>query len=115
MKTGKTIQELAAEITRQAESKHDYVATTEAMSIVADFDQPIAGAEPVPSVSLRLGNKGRYPLNDIAHDQIAEHVKVPKPYYDRMRREAHGPDSRLPGSRFPVGQIPDRSRQHRLR
>jgi hypothetical protein len=86
MKTGKTIQELAAEIQRQANSKHDYVATTEAMSIVADFETAPTGS--VPSVSLKLGDKGNFPLNDIAHDQIAEHVKVPKPYYDRMRKEA---------------------------
>jgi len=90
MKTGKTVTELAIEIQRQAKAKRDFVADTASLSFVADFEAPsIEGPQaPVPEVSLRLGNKARIPLNDIAHDQIAEHVKIPRPYYDRMRREA---------------------------
>ena len=80
MKTGKTITELATEIQRQAKSKKDFVASTESLAFVPE----------TTDVTLRLGNTARIPVGDIAHDQIAEYTKVPKPYYDRMRREAPG-------------------------
>lgn len=79
MKTGKTLMELASEIERQAKTKHDYVADTRAMTVVAD-----AGV----GIALKLADTGTFLLGDIAHDQIAEHVKIPKPYYERMRKEA---------------------------
>lgn len=78
MKTGKTIQELATEIMRQAEHKHDYVADTKALEVV-----PESG-----DVQLRLGSTGSFRINDVAHGQIAEHAKIPRQYYDRMRKEA---------------------------
>lgn len=80
MKTGKTIQELATEIARQAESKRDYVATTAVMDIIP-LDKDYGG------VSLGLGYKGIFPINDLTHKQIAEYTGIPKPYYDKMRRE----------------------------
>lgn len=83
MKTGKSLQDLAAEIERQAKTKTDYVAATPAMSIV-----PTPPASEPPQIALKLGDKGLFPIGDIAHDQIAEHVKIPKPYYERMRRSA---------------------------
>jgi hypothetical protein len=79
MKTGKTIQELAAEIARQADSKHDYVAKTTVMDVAPTIDNRVA---------LVLQDKGAFPINDIAHGQIAEHTGIHKTYYDKMRREA---------------------------
>lgn len=78
MKTGRNLQELAAEIMRQAETKKDYVASTAVMKV-----------EPLPSgdVGLKVGDTGTFPINDLAHGQIAEFTKIPKPYYDKMRRE----------------------------
>lgn len=77
MKTGKSLSDLAAEIERQMKSKKDYVATTALSKIVVDPTGP----------RLALGDVGTFKVGDIAHDQIAEHVKIPKQYYDRMRRE----------------------------
>jgi hypothetical protein len=77
MKAGKDLKELAAEIMRQAETKKDYIASTAVMKV-----------EPFENdVGLRVGDKGVFPINDIAHNQIAEHVKIPRQYYDKMRKE----------------------------
>lgn len=79
MKTGKRdLQELAAEIMRQAETKKDYVASTAVMKV-----EPMG----LGRIGLRVGETGVYPINDLAHGQIAEHVKIPRQYYDRMRKE----------------------------
>ena len=78
MKTGKKdLQELAVEIMRQAETKKDYVASTASMKL-----------EPTETgVGLRLGDMPAFPINNLAHGQIAEFTKIPKPYYDRMREQ----------------------------
>lgn len=78
MKTGKNIQELAAEIARQAATKHDYVADTRS-TLVEAVDGTIV---------MDLAEHGRLGINKIAHDQIAEHVKIPKAYYDRALTQA---------------------------
>lgn len=81
MKIGKSLQELAAEIERQAASKKDYVAHLDAVSMTADAGK----------VKLRLGSlgeKGTFGVTEIAHSQIAEHTKIPKKYYDQMREKA---------------------------
>ncbi len=78
MKAGKSLQDLAIEIERQAKSKKDYVAKLDAVTMVADQDVP----------KLHLEGTGTFGIRDIAHNQIAEHVKVPRAYYDRMRTEA---------------------------
>lgn len=80
MKTGKTLSELAAEIERQAKTKKDFVAGTTAMEVHTNPD-------PAGEVQLRLGDKMNFGINDIAHEQIAEHTGIPKKYYDRMRKE----------------------------
>src|SRR5262245_26348866 len=79
MKAGRDLQSLAAEIERQAKTKKDFVARTDVMEVV-----PKEGRE----LALRLGDAGEYPISDIAHNQIAEHTKIPKVYYDKMRDDA---------------------------
>lgn len=76
MKTGKTLTELATEIERQHNMKHDYVADTRKVEITDKGTMVLNG---VP---------GEFAIGDIAHGQIADHTKVPKQYYDRMVREA---------------------------
>lgn len=80
MKAGKAdLQALAVEIMRQAETKKDYVASTASMKV-----EPLDGGK----IGLRVGDKGVFPINDLAHGQIAEFTKVPKAYYEKMRKEA---------------------------
>lgn len=78
MKTGKSLQQLAAEIERQAETRKDYVAPLASLTM-----HPLAN-------DCALGVKGvdTFDINDLAHRQIGDHVGVPAKYYDRMRREA---------------------------
>jgi hypothetical protein len=80
MKQGRTLAELAAELDRQHRTKHDYLADTRKIEIT------VADGKPVMS----LAADGQRPLaiRDIAHNQIAEHTSIPRPYYDRMRKEA---------------------------
>jgi hypothetical protein len=78
MKNGKTLSELAAEIERQHLTKKDYVANLDAVTMVSDSGVPKLAVEGV----------GSFGVNDIAHNQIAEHAKIDRRYYDRMRREA---------------------------
>ena len=81
MKTGRSLQDLAAEIERQNDSKKDYVASTSLMTIEPQADG---------RVSLGLPGKGAFPINDIAHSQIAEHTGIPRRYYDKCLKEAPG-------------------------
>jgi hypothetical protein len=78
MKTGRTIQELAQEVMRQAQTKSDWQTNTENMRPVLVDDH----------LELAISDKFQLPIRDLAHDQIAEHVGIPKRYYDRMRAEA---------------------------
>lgn len=74
MKTGKTINELAAEITRQAESKKDYIADTRAIKMNSG-DR---------GISLTGLNGSEYGITKNCHQQIGARVRIPKMYYDRM-------------------------------
>lgn len=86
MKTGKSLSELAAEIERQHKTKKDYVAGTTSMVVHAE---PVNenGRPGALAPRLKVGDDLDFNINDIAHDQIAEHTGIPKRYYDRMRTE----------------------------
>ena len=75
MKTGKTLQELAAEIQRQTDAKKDFVADSSKLEL-------LAGGQ------LSLGEAGSFTPTEHCHSQIASHLKIPRPYYDRMRTES---------------------------
>lgn len=83
MKQGKSLMELAQEITRQAESKKDYIADTRKLSMratSADTDNPSAQV-------VLDGVNGGMALRATAHAQMATTLGIPKPYYDRMLAE----------------------------
>ncbi len=74
------MRELLEEVTRQSESKRDYLAHSRTMSVSTHTDGsflevPTPTGEPLP-------------IKDTAHGQIAERVGIPKAYYDRMRENA---------------------------
>lgn len=77
MKKGRTLTELAQEIERQKETKRDFKAPASALRIhsngVSKID--LGGGQPME-------------VGEVAHDQIAEKVGIPRKYYDRMREEA---------------------------
>lgn len=80
MKAGRTLQDLAAELTRQRETRRDFIVPTPLMKIDTKSE---AG-----SVVL-LENKGvgveKLEVKDWAHGQISAHLQIPKQYYDRIR------------------------------
>jgi len=77
VKTGKTLTELAAELTRQQDAKHDYIADTDVLSISPDEG----------CTKLRIGDQ-ELEATDNCHRQIGTHVGIPAKYYDRLRNEA---------------------------
>ena len=77
MKSGKTLQELAAEIERRANAKQDVVVSTSLVTMEA-------GETSAAGVRLNVADKFNFGINGTAHGQIAEHADIPKKYYDRM-------------------------------
>lgn len=80
MKTGRTLQELAIELDRQVDAKRDFVVESGAMHMDVVDERP----------ELRIGTVGAYEafgMNEIAHRQVGQHLKIPAQYYDRMRQE----------------------------
>jgi hypothetical protein len=73
MKTGKTIVDLANEIERRRDAKRDFVVPTKHL-------------EYAPTGQLLFGNEV-VEVGDLAHQQIAGHLGIPKPYYDRMKAD----------------------------
>ena len=74
MKTGLSLQELAAKITAQSEAKNDYVADTRQLQVIGD--------------QMVVENEGEFDLTNHAQGQIATYTGIPRKYYDRMRAEA---------------------------
>ena len=83
MKTGRSLQDLAREIERQANAKRDYIAPTAKMEL-------IAATPPQFALGDQGGPREVCGLNEVANAQLAEYTGVPKVYYDRMRAEAPG-------------------------
>lgn len=79
MKEGLTLEEMAAEITRQSKLKADYLVDTRNLQLEACgsdvylhmFDNNMEPVEPLE-------------VNQIAHRQLGTHLKIPASYYDRM-------------------------------
>lgn len=83
MKTGLSLTQLAQELERQATTKRDFLAPERQLQV------EVVDAE-VPTVQLRMGPAGRLPLTPHAHGQVAEHLGIPKAYYDRLLQQAPG-------------------------
>lgn len=79
MKQGKTLQELAAELTRQRETRRDFVAPTSKLAVSTDKESTMQIATHDGVIPYRV--------NDYAHGQLASFLKVPKQFYDRLRHD----------------------------
>ena len=79
MKTGRTLQDLAAELGRQQSERKDFVAEQGAMrAVVPDWCRGVA---------LDGLNGAVMPIRPYAHTQFATHLGIPRRYYDRMASE----------------------------
>jgi len=86
-KQGRTLNELAAELTRQSEEKRDFVANTEIVKMVTKADIESPADIDTQIVFQPNGEELRMPIGDIAHGQIAQRLGVPKRFYDRLRQD----------------------------
>lgn len=75
MRPGRTLPELAAEIERRRRGKLDLLADTRELT----FRTGAAGSE------LEIGERGSLPLRELAHEQVADHLEIPRRYYGRLR------------------------------
>lgn len=78
MQKGISIVDLAKKIEANRAMKHDLIVQASAAEMVVQGDGKTA---------LRAGDT-EYPIRELAHDQLGQYLKVPAPYYDRMRAEA---------------------------
>jgi hypothetical protein len=83
MKAGKTLQELAAEITRQAESKLDITQSVEKLGLVVE-GQAVNEDKVELAVGRRDGTTNYFGINSVAHNQLAEYTGIPAAYYRRL-------------------------------
>ncbi len=83
MKFGRTLMELAQELTRQREAKHDYLIDTRnlVMDATPDGGHLLTMENPAKRQNTILT------VNDIAHRQIGATLGIPAKYYDKMRAE----------------------------
>jgi Domain of unknown function (DUF932) len=78
VKSGLTLVQLAEELTAQQETKRDFHAPTPSLTMLDNGN-----------FHLETNNGSEImPATDYAHAQMASRIQVPKPYYDRMRRES---------------------------
>lgn len=75
-----TIDKLYTELQRQRASRQDLVADTRSLTVET------LNGKSILSVTAK-GKTLKYPIGDLAHRQIAERLKIPFAYYDRMRLE----------------------------
>jgi hypothetical protein len=82
MKAGRTLGDLAAEVYRQSQVKRDFIADTRKVRMVVEAVK----GEALPV--LALDDREHFRINELVHDQIGGHYKIPAAYYDKMRRGA---------------------------
>lgn len=86
MKIGRTLEALAHELDRRAATRVDYLAPVTKLKAIADYN--LGDPNVKPGFALQVSNTAVLPLNNNAHGQLAEYLKIPKAYYDRMLVEA---------------------------
>jgi hypothetical protein len=77
LKSGRTLQELAVELDRQASAKRDFVTSTDRMSMVADHFV----------LSPNSGESMQFSMSGLFHRQMGGALGIPAKYYDKMRNE----------------------------
>lgn len=79
MNTGRTLESLAKELTRQRDSRYDLIVPT-----------PVMRMHTNGKTNLNIEVKGKnqqFGVNEWAHGQLAQYLKIPRPFYDRLRSD----------------------------
>jgi hypothetical protein len=71
-----SLVDLVAELERQKNNSKDLIVDTSTVQAVPTSKD----------IALRVPETGEYPLTEFAHGQLAEKLKIPKRYYDRIRQ-----------------------------
>ena len=80
MKTGRTLEQLGAELQRQRKARQDFVADTRYMEFKADEKGAV--------ITLRIkGNNHTFGISELAHQQIASRLQIPYRYYQKMQEQ----------------------------
>lgn len=74
MKTGRSIQEVLTELTRQQTAKRDYISPSAALALKPDGH------------TLEMGEK-EFEVTDLFHRQMGTALSIPAKYYDAMREQ----------------------------
>lgn len=85
MKYGRTLQELAIELDRQANAKKDYLVDTR--KLIMDATD---GGHQLTMMNDATHSNTIFGVNDIAHRQIGQALGIPAKYYDKMRSDNPG-------------------------
>jgi hypothetical protein len=81
MNTGRTLADLAAELERQTATRKDYIAPQGLMEAV------VVERGDTAEVAIDGINGDPLPITPYAHGQLANHLGIPKNYYDRMHAD----------------------------
>jgi len=79
MKTGRTLQDLARELDRQAAANRDFVVGTRSMDMSETADRFRLLPEDEPELA--------FGMSDLFHRQLGASLGIPAKYYDKMRGE----------------------------
>jgi hypothetical protein len=82
MKKGKTLMELAQELTRIQANAKDYVVPTEKLRAEVKLDE-----KPEVVLGFTNGHDHQYKLNNWSKTQLATYTDIPKGYFDRLASE----------------------------
>lgn len=81
MYQGRTLDQLAAEITRRANAKQDFIADTRRLTMAPGTNPDVLETR----LAIDAGtNGGDFAINRHAHGQTARYTKIPFRYYERM-------------------------------
>jgi hypothetical protein len=86
MKAGKSLQDLAAELERQAAARRDYIAPQGKVEAVV-AETPVGDGNVRRDVMLQGINGGPLAIRSYAHKQLSDVLGIPQRYYDRMASE----------------------------
>ena len=84
MKLGRTLQDLAIELDRQAQAKRDFVVSTASMMMEEDAGL-FTISKPLES---GMHEVDPFRMSDLFHRQIGAFLEIPVKYYDKMRTES---------------------------
>lgn len=83
MKAGLSLSQLAAELERQTATRRDYLAPQGKIEAVL-IDDKAPETDALGAIGITGFNGDALMLTPYAHGQLADHLEIPKKYYDRM-------------------------------